>query len=73
MLQNSNNPDYIALPRKVSQQVLRQLDNNWKSFFQSIKEWKKTPNKFKKRPSLLQNGIHTSRCSLLDLEPIEHR
>lgn len=52
MLQNSKDPDYIALPRKVSQQVLRQLDNNWKSFFKAIKEWKKAPDKFKKRPSL---------------------
>jgi putative transposase len=52
ILQNSNDPDYIALPRKVSQQVLRQLDNNWKSFFKTIKEWKKAPDKFKKRPSL---------------------
>jgi len=51
-LQTSNDPDYIALPRKVSQQVLRQLDNNWKSFFKATKEWKKTPDKFKKRPSL---------------------
>jgi putative transposase len=52
MLQNSNDPDYIALPRNVSQQVLLQLDKAWKSFFQSMKEWKKNPNKFKKRPSL---------------------
>jgi IS605 OrfB family transposase len=52
MLQNSNDPDYTALPRKVSQQVLKQLDNNWKSFFQSIKEWKNNPSKFKKKPSL---------------------
>jgi len=52
MLQNSNDTDYIALPRKVSQQVLRHLDKNWKSFFKAIKEWKKAPDKFKKRPSL---------------------
>lgn len=52
MLQNSNDPDYTALPRQLSQQVLRQLDNNWKSFFQSIKEWKKNPSKFKRRQSL---------------------
>jgi hypothetical protein len=51
-LQNSKDPDYIALPRKVSQQVLRQLDNNWKSFFRSIKKRKKNPGKFKKKPSL---------------------
>jgi putative transposase len=52
MLQNSNDPDYTALPRNVSQQVLLQLDRDWKSFFQSIKEWKNNPSKFKRRPSL---------------------
>ena len=29
--------DYIALPRKVSNQILMLLDKNWKSFFKSIK------------------------------------
>jgi len=51
-LQTSNDPDYIALPRKVSQQVLMQLDKNWKSFFKAIKEWKRNPDKFNGRPSL---------------------
>jgi IS605 OrfB family transposase len=51
-LQNSKDPDYIALPRKVSQQVLLQLDRNWKAFFRAIKEWKRTPDKFRGRPSL---------------------
>jgi len=51
-LQTSNDPDYIALPRKVSQQVLMQLDRNWKSFFKSIKEWKRTHDKFNGKPSL---------------------
>src|SRR3990172_5460517 len=40
-LQNSSDADYIALPRKISQQVLMQLDKNWKSFFQSAKEYKR--------------------------------
>ena len=34
--QNSN-PDYIALPRKVSQQVLFQVDQSFKSFFKLLK------------------------------------
>ena len=34
-----NNPDYVALPRKVSQQTLMILDRNWKSFFTSIKDY----------------------------------
>jgi len=52
ILQNNNDPDYIALPRKVSQQVLMQLDRNWSSFFDAIKEWKRMPNKFNGMPSL---------------------
>ena len=35
-----------------SQQVLRQLDKNWKSFFASIKDWKKHPDKYTGRPKI---------------------
>jgi len=34
------------------QQVLRQLDKNWKSFFNSIKDWSKNKNKYLGRPKL---------------------
>ena len=44
--------DYKALPAKVSNQILKKLDKNWKSFFASIKDWKKFPNKYTGRPSL---------------------
>lgn len=47
-----NSVDYKALPAKVSNQVLKVLDRNWKSFFKAIKEWKKNPNKFTGRPKL---------------------
>jgi len=43
---------YKALPAKVSQQVLKLLDKNWKSFFIAIKDWKKNPHKYKGRPKL---------------------
>ena len=33
----NNQKDYIALPRKVSQQIIYQVDQNIKSFFNSIK------------------------------------
>jgi len=45
-------PDYQALPAKVSQQVLRLLDKNWKSFFEATKVYKINPDKFKARPKL---------------------
>ena len=44
--------NYVALPRKVSNQVLMQLDKNWKSFFASIKDWGRNKEKYKGRPSL---------------------
>jgi putative transposase len=44
--------DYTALPAKVSQQVLLNLDRNWKSFFASIKDWVKNPSKYNGRPKL---------------------
>ncbi|HEU4325706.1 MAG TPA: transposase, partial [Roseiflexaceae bacterium] len=43
---------YQALPRKVSMQVLRMLDANWKSFFAAMKSFSKNPEKFNARPRL---------------------
>ena len=43
---------YKELPAKVSQQTLRLLDRNWKSFFKSIKEYIKHPDKYTGKPSL---------------------
>lgn len=43
---------YCALPRMVSQQVLRMLDQNWRSFFAAIKTWRADPSKFRNRPGL---------------------
>ena len=43
---------YKALPAKVSQQVLRMLDKNWKSYFASWKEYAKDPSKFLGHPKL---------------------
>ena len=49
---STNNFDYIALPRKVSNGTLRILDRNWKSYFASIKDWKKNPSKYNGMPKL---------------------
>jgi putative transposase len=43
---------YRALPTKVSQQVLKLLDKNWKSFFAALRAYKDDPSKFKGRPKL---------------------
>ncbi len=47
-----NWPEYRDLPAQTAQQTLKLLDKNWQSFFKAIKEWKKTPDKFKNRPKL---------------------
>ena len=43
----SDEQDYKTLMAQVSQQVLRILDKNWISFFESIKDWKQNPTKYK--------------------------
>jgi putative transposase len=43
---------YRALPRKVSNDVLRQLDCNWRGFFAALETWKADPSKFQGRPRL---------------------
>jgi putative transposase len=41
-----------ALPRKVSNDVLRQLDWDWRGFFAALEAWKTNPSKFLGRPKL---------------------
>ncbi len=43
---------YRALPSKVSQQVLKLLDKNWKSFFAALEASRKDPSKLLGRPKL---------------------
>ena len=52
ILQDANQIDYYALPTKVSQQILRTLCNNFKSFFKAQEEYKKNPKKFKAPPKI---------------------
>ncbi|HEY4036723.1 MAG TPA: transposase [Ktedonobacteraceae bacterium] len=43
---------YRALPSKVSQQVLKLLDKNWKSFFAALEAYREDPSKFLGCPTL---------------------
>lgn len=43
---------YCELPRKVSQQVLRCLDRNWKAWKKATKAYQQDPSKFLGRPKL---------------------
>jgi putative transposase len=41
---------YKKLPSQTTQQILRLVDKNWKSFFNSLKNWKAQPRKYQGRP-----------------------
>lgn len=41
---------YKELPSQTSQQILRLLDKNWKSFFKAIKDWSKNKEKYLGKP-----------------------
>jgi putative transposase len=44
--------EYRALPAKVAQWVLKQVDAAWKSYFAAVVEWNSHPEKFKGHPKL---------------------
>lgn len=44
--------EYRALPAKVAQWVLKQVDAAWKSYFAAVAEWNAHPDKFKGHPKL---------------------
>lgn len=48
----SSEPDYKQLMAQVSQQILKILDKNWKSFFESIKKWSKNKETYTGMPKL---------------------
>lgn len=49
--QDIEHPDYTKMPAAQSaQQTLKLLDRNWKSFFNSIKDWSKNKDKYSGRP-----------------------
>lgn len=47
-----NQVDYKALPSQTSQQVIKLLYRNWKSFFSATKDYKDNHSKYKGRPKL---------------------
>lgn len=51
--QDIDYPDYKnMMATQSAQQTLRLLDNNWKSFFNSIKDWSKNKGKYAGKPKL---------------------
>ena len=50
VFKTSKNKDYKSLPAHVNQGVMKQVYNDWSSFFEGFKEYKANPSKFKGRP-----------------------
>ncbi len=50
--QNTNQIDYRSLPSKVSQHVLKQVEKDFKSFFEASVEYQKAPEKFLGKPKI---------------------
>lgn len=50
--QDEKQPDYCALPSKVSQQVMKSVNQAFKSFFNANKSYKKDKSKFNGKPKI---------------------
>ncbi len=48
----TTNPDYLALPSQTNQWVMKQVFSDWKSFFNSLEDYKVNPEKYKGRPRI---------------------
>ncbi|GIO24086.1 RNA-guided endonuclease TnpB family protein [Oceanobacillus sp. J11TS1] len=45
-------PDYLSLPIQSSQWVMKTVFQNWKSFYASLKDYKKHPKKYNAKPRI---------------------
>jgi len=59
------NPDYCALPRKVSQWVLKQVDHDWQAFWAANSVYQENPAAFTGRPKLPKYKQKTEGRNLL--------
>jgi putative transposase len=66
---------YTALPRKVSNDILRQLDKNWRAFFAACETYREDPGKFTGRPKVPKYKDKTKGRFLLiyDIQAISRR
>lgn len=52
LMKVTKNPDYRALPIHTAQEVLKNLDRNFKSYFESMKSWRVSSDAFTGKPKL---------------------
>ena len=64
---------YYELGSQCSQQALKILDKNWKSFFVSIKDWNKNPAKYLGKPKLPKYKNVNNGRFILTLSNIQFR
>jgi putative transposase len=60
-----SNPDFCALPRKISQWVLKQVDHDWQAFWAAHKIYKSNSSIFTGRPNLPKYKHKTQGRNLL--------
>ena len=64
--QDTDYPDYANMPTaQAAQQILMLLDQNWKSFFRSIKDWSKHKHKYLGKPKLPKYKSKVSKMILI--------
>ncbi|GCA95437.1 RNA-guided endonuclease InsQ/TnpB family protein [Microcystis aeruginosa] len=61
----SKTSDYLALPTKVSKQIIRRLEQAWISYFAAFRAWKKQPEKFLGKPKIIKYKDKTKERNLL--------
>ncbi len=48
----TDNPDYRCLPAHTNQWVMKQVFSNWKSYYKSLEDYNKEPEKYKGKPNI---------------------
>ena len=48
----TENPVYYSLPSQVNQNAMRKTFKSWKGYIAALKDWKKHPGKYKKKPRI---------------------
>jgi transposase, IS605 orfB family len=71
LLAKNNQIDFRALPSAVSQQTIKLVFKAWRSFFMSLKSYKKDKSKFKSNPKLpkykSKNGLYVCACTYMSV------
>lgn len=75
LFNRTNNHDFRALPSKVSKQVLIQVNQNYKSFFNALNDYLQHPKKYNARPQIpgYKDSINGRNLVVFELNAINNR